>query len=139
MITEAQYFGWKINHADATDERKANAVELLKRVNSLIEQYESGGKRVENDPDTKTQISGSKGGAGDGGFRLSLSATGKPGSAHKEGMAVDIFDPGNNLDGWITRDILIKYGLYREASPFTPLWTHLQTREPKSGNRSFIP
>ena len=138
IITIADYFGAKISNPDATTERQANATALLLIVNSLLEEAQTH-FRLQPDPDTGTLISGTKGGAGDGGFRLQSSLTGKPGSAHREGMAVDVFDPGNTLDNWITRDILIKYGLWREAAPFTPLWCHLQTRVPKSGNRSFLP
>lgn len=138
-ILSTDYFGSKINHADATPERIQNAIGLLEKVNALLAEYEAAGHRLEKNPHTGTLISGSKGGAGDGGFRLSTSATGKPGSAHKECMAVDVADIGDKLDAWITRDILVKHGLYREAVKFTPNWCHLQTREPKSKNRSFLP
>lgn len=133
------YFGKKTDHVDATPERKANAIVLLTHVNALLDEYLAAGHRLENNPHTGTLISGSKGGAGDGGFRLSTSSTGKPGSAHKEAMAIDVADIGDNLDSWITRTILIKHNLYREAAPKTLSWCHLQTRAPKSGNRSFLP
>jgi hypothetical protein len=139
VISIEEYFGGKINRPDATPERKANAEVLLRQVNALIDEARTFGIRVQNDPDTGTQISGSKGGAGDGGFRLSTAATGRPGSAHKEGMAVDVFDPGNRLDEWITRDILVKYGLYREAKQWTEGWCHLTTRPPRSLTRSYNP
>ena len=122
-----------------TDEQAGNAVILLARVNALLAEFVACGGILRIDPDTETHISGAKGGAGDGGFRLSDSTTGKPGSAHKSAMAVDIFDPDDKIDEWCTRDHLVKYELFREAKPFTVGWTHLQTREPKSGNRSFIP
>ena len=134
-ITLADYFKGKPH----TDEHANNAVILLARVNALLAEYVSCGGVMVKDPDTGTYISGSKGGAGDGGFGLSTTTTGKPGSAHKEGMAVDVYDAGEKLDEWISRDILVRYGLFREAKQHTPNWTHLQTREPKSGNRSFNP
>ena len=137
-ISSAEYFGAKISHPDATPERVANATALLLSVNALLEEAQTV-FRLQCDPDTGTLISGSKGGAGDGGFRLATSTTGKPGSPHRDGMGVDVFDPVEKLDDWITRKILIKYGLYREAPAFTKGWCHLQTRAPKSGNRSYIP
>ena len=135
-ITLRDYFQDKPHSAEQTE----NADDLLKRVNDLLAEYVSCGGVLSKDPDTGTYISGSKGGAGDGGFRLSTTATGRPGSAHKEGMAVDVFDAGNKLDEWITRDILVKYGLYREAKQWTlGEWTHLTTRPPRSLARSYNP
>ena len=139
MITISEYFGTKIHREDATEERKEHARVLLECVNALLTEAEEHGIHIPKDPDTGSQISGAKDGHGDGGFRLSNSTTGKPGSAHKEGMAVDVFDPDNRLDDWITREILIKHGLYREAKIHTPNWTHLQTRPPRSLMRSFNP
>ena len=134
-ITLHDYFGDKPH----TQDQEANAIELLKCVNALLAEFVAQGGKLEVDQDTGTHISGSKGGHGDGGFRLSNAVTGKPGSAHKEGMAVDVYDAGEKLDEWISRDILVRYGLFREAAPHTIGWCHLQTREPKSGNRSFNP
>lgn len=134
-VTLKDYFQSKPH----TDEHTANATELLARVNALLAEFVDYGGILQIDPDTLTHISGSKGGAGDGGFRLSDSTTGKPGSAHKSAMAVDIYDIGDLIDAWCTRDHLVKYGLWREAKQWSPGWFHCQTREPKSGNRSFNP
>lgn len=135
FITIRDYFGSKQH----TDEHTANAVELLKCVNALLAEFVAQGGTLHKDPDTGTYISGSKGGSGDGGYRVPTTTTGRQGSAHKEAMAVDVFDASENLDNWISRDLLVKYDLYREAKQWTPGWTHLQTRPPKSGNRSFNP
>lgn len=134
-ITIRDYFGTKPH----TDEHADNAVILLACVNALLTEYVAHGGVLHRDPDTGTYISGSKGGAGDGGYRPSTTTTGKPGSAHKEAMACDVCDADGKLDEWITRDILVRYQLFREATQWTPGWTHLQTRPPKSGNRSFNP
>jgi hypothetical protein len=134
-ITIADYFGTKPHTAEHTE----NAIELLRCVNAMFAEYVTQGGILHKDPDTGTYISGSKGGAGDGGFRLPDSATGRQGSAHKEAKAVDPYDPDNRIDEWITRDILIKFGLWREARQHSPGWVHLQTREPKSHMRSFNP
>lgn len=138
MITVEQYFGAKPHEQF----HKIAAADLLRRVDGLCTHL---GFNKPIDPDTGSCISGSKGGAGDGGFRLSDSATGAKLSSHKEAKAVDVFDPLNELDHMIdeydepdgSNSVLEQFGLYREASPHTPGWCHLTTRPPKSGRRSF--
>ena len=94
-----------------------------------MEYYEKKtGREIGIDEDTGTQISGSKGGSGDGGFRLPQSRTGVKGSSHKQGMGVDIYDPRGAFGRWITNAHLEEYDLYQEAMKFTPGWVHLQTR-----------
>ena len=132
MITLAQYFGSKPH----TPEHEAAATELLDRVEKLCMTLAWDWPI---DPDTGTSISGSRGGAGDGGFRLPTATTGAAMSSHKEAKAVDIFDPKNELDDLITDALLTAYGLYREAPEKTPGWCHLTTRAPKSGKRTFTP
>lgn len=129
MIRLKDYFGHKIDHPDATQERKDNAEVLLSRVNVLLDYAEMQGVyEVVNNPYTDTQISGTRNGSGDGGFRLQTSTTGAPKSSHKEGMGVDIYDPGNRLDKWLTDEILEEFDLYREHPDYTRTWCHLQTR-----------
>jgi hypothetical protein len=139
MITIEQYFGPKIAHQDATALRKSAATLLLQRVNALLAWEKELGYEQETDPDTGSSISGSKGGAGDGGFRLSTSATGAAKSKHKEGQAVDVFDPFDKLDDLIIDEILVKFGLWRESPLKTPGWCHLQSVPPGSGRRTFNP
>lgn len=148
MILLTDYFGWKMQHAEATPERIAAAQELLRRVNALLAEAEQQrGYEPALDADTGTQISGARGGNGDGGFRLSDSKTGAPRSAHKLAHGVDIFDPEDCLDGWLSRfelsegrnSVLEVYGLYREAPGATPGWCHLQDVAPGSGRRTFQP
>ena len=134
MITWEQYFGAKPH----TDEQGAFATNLLFRVNMLLDEARAAGAYHDAiDPDTGSQISGSRGGAGDGGFRLPTATTGATKSAHKEARAVDVFDPQGHLDAWLTDQTLEKYGLYREAPQSTYGWTHLTTRAPSSGRRTF--
>ena len=142
MITAYQYFGVK----EHTQEHMDNAILLLDRVEALItDACEDGAFTRVVDPDTCTCISGSKGGAGDGGFRLSNSTTGAPRSSHREARAVDVYDPTNALDHWLDSFesdnggnlMLEQHKLYREASKHTPGWCHLTTRAPGSGRRSF--
>ena len=112
---------------------------LLAQVEALRQEAEKEGIQRAVDPDTRCEISGSKGGDGDGGFRTPNSNTGGQGSAHRSGEAVDVYDPDNYLDNWLNDEILERYGLYRENPSETPGWCHLQTRAPGSGRRTFNP
>jgi hypothetical protein len=123
-----------------SDKQSACALGLLQNVNALLREAEDNSAFIEQiDPDTGTGISGARGGTGDGGFRLSTATTGAPNSAHKEARAVDVYDPHNILDDWITDEILERFKLYREHPNSTPGWCHLTTRPPASGNRTFVP
>lgn len=137
MITHSQYF---LN--PNTGEIKAHDLDcdeacigLLGKVNAMLQHLKWG---YPIDKDTGCSISGSKGGTGGGGFRLSWES-GAPSSKHKTGHAVDVFDPKNELDGMLTDEILEQFGLYREHPDDTPGWCHLQDVSPKSGRRTFKP
>lgn len=144
-ITVEQYFGGKPHLMAHTEE----AVRLLFTVNNLLAQYEQEtGARVMSCPNTGSQISGSKGGQGDGGFRLTSATTGAPGSSHKEAKAVDVYDPDGAIDDWLStfdrddgrhNDVLAAADLYREHPTKTEGWCHLTTRAPGSGRRTFYP
>jgi hypothetical protein len=109
--------------------------------------YEATGRAPVIDPDTGTEISGSRRGRGDGGFRLETSTTGRAFSAHKEARAVDDYDPDNAFDRWLNEfefgegqnDKLEEHGLYREHPQSTNTWCHLTTRAPPSGKRTYYP
>lgn len=148
MITVQQYFAQKENHVERTPEMDTNASNLLERVNALVEEaIDIGAFDEEIDPDTGSTISGSRGGDGDGGFRLSTSKTGGPKSAHRKARGVDKYDPHDNLDKWLDlyeekdgkNSKLKQYGLYREAPHATPGWCHLQDIPPGSGRQTFNP
>ena len=144
MITIEQYFQAKPH----SPEHDANAQHMLEAVNELIDEATHAGafSRIVC-PNTGSEISGSKGGAGDGGFRLSTATTGSPGSSHKEAKAVDVYDHSDRLDDWLDKfeegvgdnAKLKEYDLYREHPSATPGWCHLTTRPPKSGRRTFNP
>lgn len=142
MITLEQYF-----RKPSTEQQESNALELLERVNALIEEAVRGGSFVRTtDPDTDCEISGVARGDGDGGFRAPGSRTGGPGSSHREGRGVDVYDPGDRLDTWLdafelgeNNVALERHGLYREHATATPGWCHLTTRAPGSGKRTFYP
>ena len=134
LITISEYFGSKIK----TAENDSNAFDLLGRVNDLTSMYEADtGAEMPINPATNSHISGS----GNGGFRLRDCPIGAYHSSHKQGMAVDIFDPFDSLDKWITLnpDVLVTFDLFREYPVSTIGWCHLTTRAPLSGRRTFLP
>lgn len=139
-ISREQYFQAKPH----TEEQGAEAASLLMRVNGLCEKVEFDWPVC---PNTGTNVSGSKGGQGDGGFRLPGATTGADHSSHKTAQGVDVFDPQAKLDDAIsafdkedgTNELLEEFGLYREAPGSTPGWCHLTTRAPHSGHRTFQP
>lgn len=144
MITLAQYFGSKPH----STEQESAALDLLFRVNALLDEAEAAGIKRSIDPDTGTEISGSKGGSGDGGFRLPTATTGRGKSSHKDAKGIDRYDPADRLDNWIStfdsnggidNSLLEKHGLYREAPFATQGWCHLQTRPPNSKRRTYHP
>lgn len=132
MITTEMYFGAKPH----TPEQAEAASDLLVKINALLHELAWD---YPCDPDTGTPISGSRGGAGDGGFRLGSSTTGRAGSKHKSAHAVDVYDPEGALDGALGDALLGQHGLYRESPDDTPGWCHLQDVAPGSGRRTFKP
>jgi hypothetical protein len=151
MITVVQYFT-----KPHSKEQELHAQELLGRVAQLLDEWSTAtGEISQIDPDTGTEISGTQGSDGDGGFRTPGSRTGSPTatppSAHRiidgKGAAVDQYDPRDKIDNWLDgfedgqggNSVLEKYGLYREDPSKTPGWCHLQTRPTVSGKRTFMP
>jgi len=137
MISLADYFGAKVSQA--TPAQYAAAITMLDKVNDLLDHAAAETScdylRV-NDADTGSCISGAKGGAGDGGFRLASSTTGSASSKHRTGHAVDVYDPGNKLDDWLTDEILARFSLWRERPEITPGWCHLQDVVTLTGKRT---
>jgi len=131
MIQLSEYF---LDH-NHTEEHRKNAEELLRRVNALLAAFVADGGALNKNPNTKTYISGQT----FGGFRPADCPIGAPKSAHKLGMAVDVYDKGNQLDSWLTDLVLLKFDLYRESPHDTVGWLHLTTKSPKSGRRTFKP
>jgi hypothetical protein len=138
MITKMQYFG--VKHSPV--EHEANADKMLAAVNCLWhEAADAGVYGYWIDPDTNSQISGSKGGAGDGGYRTPDSKTGAKSSTHREGHGCDTYDPERKLAAWcvLNVELLVKHDLYIEDPRWTPGWVHCQDVPPKSGKRVYIP
>lgn len=138
MILLLQYFGKKSHPI----EHDANANILLAQVNLCLHKAEQDGCYDGwIDPDTNSQISGSRGGSGDGGYRTPDSRTGGPTSSHREAKGVDVYDPDRILAQWCedNKDMLRKLGLYCEDFRWTPGWVHFQTRPSRSGHVVYIP
>lgn len=132
MITLEQYFIGR----EHSNEQTASAVELLASVNQLLAHYAlEEGIELPINPHTGTLISG----VTEGGFRLPDCPQGALHSSHKEAKAVDVYDPNDDLDTYLNDEILAQYNLYREAPSSTISWTHLSTRKPPSGRRTFEP
>ena len=133
MISLADHVGFWKDSKDWDNRSKSNAIELLKRVNLMLDTYGN----VPINVTTNSQVSGQK----YGGFRPQSCTEGAPSSAHKEGRAVDIYDPKDALDKWLTNnpEKLISFNLFREHPSATSGWCHLTTRAPNSGKRTFYP
>ena len=129
MITLEQYFG-KFPELRIPAYEKS-ATQLLVRVNLLLKEA----NHTIINKKTGSQISGTQ----YGGMRPKECPEGAENSSHKTACGIDIYDPENTLDGWLDDIKLLKYDLYREHPDYTKGWTHLTTRQPHSGKRTFIP
>lgn len=153
MITKDQFFIGRPH----TAEQEACAVDLLSKVNPLLNRYTAEtGLDIAEHVHTNSMVApaGSQGfdeisGIHEGGFRLPDCPQGSKNSSHKiivelfdtygEGAGVDVYDPEDALDNWLTDEILAEAGLYREHPGYTHHWCHLTNRAPGSGHRTFIP
>jgi len=131
MITLEQYFGkFKPEHVE-------NAEKLLSAVNALMSEAILDGIEFRVNPVTKSQVSGAQ----YGGFRPLDCPIGAPNSSHKQAMAVDLYDPKDEIDAWCVShlDKLEIAGIYIEHPDDTKTWSHWTIRPPKSGSRVFKP
>lgn len=137
MITMADYFGKFADHPDATPQVKNNARMLLSAVSELWAVAVADGVWFQTNPATGSNVSGQT----YGGFRPQDCPVGAPKSSHKLGLAVDIYDPGSNIDDWCMNNLdrLESCGIYIEHPSKTVGWSHWTIRAPKSGNRVFHP
>ncbi len=137
MISITDYFGHWFDHPDATAERKANATKLLVRVGELEALAIADGVVFQTNPNTGTNVAGQQ----YGGFRPQACTQGAAHSAHKEGLAIDLYDPDNAIDKWMLahQDKLIECGIYIEHPDSTPHWAHLSIKAPGSGRHVFQP
>lgn len=135
MISLTDYFG---KYQDLCEgEIEQNATVLLMKCYNLWAAMRIAGVEFPVNPKTGSNVSGET----LGGIRPQSCATGAPTSAHKQGMAVDIYDPKGEIDKWLLAhpDTLEKFGIYIEHPDDTPGWSHWSTRAPKSGRHIFKP
>lgn len=137
MITLQQYVGPHGASPDWTGARQANAAALLSACSRLEMLALQDGVKFPINPVTQSGVSGET----LGGFRPQACPIGAPTSAHKEGMAVDRYDPDGLIDKWCFEHQarLEQCGIYLEHPDATKGWSHWSTRAPKSGKRVFYP
>lgn len=111
---------------DLTGEIEANATELLRRVNDLLEAF--GETREVRSGWRPPAVNGSTPNAA-------------PRSKHMTGQAIDLDDPEGDIDQWCLDNLneLARIGLWMEHPAATKSWCHLQSLPPKSGRRVFYP
>lgn len=137
MITLTQYAGPWLGSSDFTAERRANAERLLDAVNQLEARMVADGIVFPTNPATASNVSGRL----YGGFRPQACTVGAAHSNHKEGRAVDRWDPLGKIDAWCMEhlDILEECGIWIEHPDRTIGWSHWQNVPPHSGRRVFYP
>lgn len=140
MITLLEYFGKYHDHPDATKERKDNADTLLLACWNLEQMAKADGIKFRTNPTTGSQVSGTT----LGGFRPQNCTIGAVKSSHKEGLAVDRYDPDEEIDKWCMLNSgvggkLEQCGIYIEHPSKTLGWSHWTIKAPRSGHRVFYP
>lgn len=112
--------------SELTGELRANARDIVKRVNRLLQRAGM----------TRKVTSGWRPAA------LNATVPGAAsGSKHISCLAIDLEDRDGALDAWCMANlpVLEELGLWLEHPRATRGWCHLQTRPPRSGNRVFEP
>lgn len=138
MITLKQYAGQWFGKDDFDKTKQASAdFNLLPAVNSLMKIAEADGVEFKTNPATKSQISGQS----LGGFRPLSCPVGAPKSNHKQGLAVDLYDPDGLIDDWCMKNLdkLEECGIWLEHPSATNGWSHWQCVPVRSGKRVFMP
>ena len=137
MITETDYVGPWFNSPDLTEARKDNIDKLLDACSRLEARMVADGVDFPLNPATHSNVSGKT----YGGFRPQSCPQGAPRSNHKEGLAVDRWDPMGKIDEWCMAhlDALEECGIWIEHPDSTPHWSHWQCVPPRSGRRVFYP
>lgn len=137
MITLEEYVGVHKDSPDWTEARRINATELLRACAELERLAVEDGVKFLNNARTGSGVSGDT----LGGFRPQSCPIGAPSSAHKEGLAVDRYDPNGEIDSWCMANLsqLIKCGIYIEHPSKTNGWSHWTVKAPGSKNRVFFP
>lgn len=124
----------KLYAADLSDEIKANAALLVRRVNSFLALF----YEIHPDAVKRRVNSGWRPPA----VNKSVKKAAKK-SNHMTGHAVDLGDDDEMLDKWASSRTgiaaMTACGLYMEHPSATPRWAHFQDVAPGSGKRVFYP
>lgn len=138
MITIDDLLGKWACSPDCTPERIDNATRLLLPAVAALElAMLEDGVIFPINPATGNQISGQT----LGGFRPQVCSVGAARSNHKEGLAVDRYDPDGKIDAWCMAnlDVVAACGIWLEHPSATSGWSHWQCVAPRSGRRVFMP
>lgn len=124
----------KLYPDELTEEYKFNTLDLLSRVNKLLEFfYKANPKAI-----TRKVSSGWRPAA----INAKVKNAAKR-SSHMICMGIDLTDDDGELDTWCSsfdgHKTLEACDLYMEHPSATPRWCHLQSRKTKSGRRIFYP
>lgn len=131
MITLAKFWqGRDVKYAkELTTEIKANAAEVIRRVNLLLARAALDDRATDGDANS--------------GWRPPAINSALPNSApkskHMKGQAIDVEDADKALQRWCMAhlSVLEELGLWMEHPRDTPTWCHLQSVPPASGKRVF--
>jgi hypothetical protein len=129
-ITLDDYFGRHSSTWKPSDEVRANALDLLSKVNAMLTDMD-----LEEAREPKVNS----------GWRPQAYNAMIPSAAvnskHITGQAIDLYDPDGALDDFLMAhpQRLIDHGLWMEHPAATKGWTHVQSIPPRSGNRVFFP
>lgn len=129
MITRAQWLGPYAAHPAAQAQAiLANGDRLLGAVNHVLGLAEADGVHLVLNPATGSLVSGQ----GNGGLRPPDCTVGAPRSQHKNGNAVDVYDPTRQLMAWLLADgaRLLTLGVWIEHPQWCHSWAHLQSVPP---------
>lgn len=140
MITLADYWmGRDITHAaELTEGIRANAGDLVERVNWLLSQAAADGVYPALDATTRTIVAS---GWRPRGINAATSNAGAS-SKHLTGNGGDLRDQADrSFARWCLRNesALVEIGLWMEDPRWTPSWVHLQRLPPGSGKRIYVP
>ena len=140
MITLDEYFGIYAEHPDITDNIRDNAERLLSACADLEQMALADGIEFPINPATKSGVSGQT----YGGWRPWNCPIGAQNSSHKQGLAVDLYDPQGRIDAWCMMHsgkggYLEQCGIYIEHPDATKGWSHWSIKAPGSGRRVFYP
>lgn len=111
---------------DMTPEIEGNALELVTRVNFLLERFDAHRRIISGwrPPSVNAKMTNAS-----------------RHSKHMTGQAIDLDDPDGELDQWCMDNLpeLERFQLWLEHPATTKNWCHLQSVPPKSNRRVFYP